>query len=122
WGGGNAIAPGCKAKDLIGIPWLVAFALRSAGWWLRSDIVWAKANCMPESVTDRPTRSHEFIFLLSKACRYYYDAEAIKEPAIYEVDGTGTAARRARANGNKLLPTDKVNGIRPAGFKDAESF
>jgi DNA modification methylase len=72
----------CKPKDLIGIPWMVAFALRSDGWWLRSDIIWSKPNPMPESVTDRPTRAHEYIFLLSKSARYYYDAEAIKEPAL----------------------------------------
>lgn len=77
---GRAPTPsGCKPKDLIGIPWMVAFALRSAGWWLRSDIIWAKPNCMPESVTDRPTRSHEYIFLLTKSARYHYDADAIKE-------------------------------------------
>lgn len=70
----------CKPKDLIGVPWRVAFALQADGWWLRSDIVWAKLNPMPESVTDRPTRSHEFVFLLAKSQRYYYDAEAIKEP------------------------------------------
>ena len=72
--------PGLKPKDLVGIPWRVAFALQAAGWWLRSDIVWAKPNPMPESVTDRPTRSHEYLFLLAKSERYYYDAEAIKEP------------------------------------------
>jgi DNA modification methylase len=71
---------GCKPKDLIGIPWRVAFALQSDGWWLRSDIVWAKPNPMPESVTDRPTRSHEYIFLLTKSARYWYDAAAIAEP------------------------------------------
>lgn len=71
---------GVKPKDLIGIPWMVAFALRTDGWYLRSDIIWAKKNCMPESVRDRPTRSHEYIFLLSKSARYYYDSEAIKEP------------------------------------------
>jgi len=69
-----------KPKDLIGIPWMVAFALRADGWYLRSDIIWAKNNPMPESVTDRPTRSHEYIFLLTKNKKYYYDAEAIKEP------------------------------------------
>jgi DNA modification methylase len=73
--------PGLKPKDLVGIPWRVAFALQAAGWWLRSDIVWAKPNPMPESVTDRPTRSHEYLFLLAKSERYYYDAEAIKELA-----------------------------------------
>jgi DNA modification methylase len=70
-----------KPKDLVGIPWRVAFALQADGWYLRSEIIWAKPNPMPESVTDRPTKSHEQIFLLSKSPRYYYDAEAIKEPA-----------------------------------------
>jgi DNA modification methylase len=69
-----------KPKDLIGIPWRVAFALQEDGWWLRSDIIWAKPNPMPESVTDRPTKAHEYVFLLTKAARYFYDAEAIKEP------------------------------------------
>ena len=68
-----------KHKDLIGIPWAVAFALRADGWYLRSDIIWHKPNCMPESCKDRPTKSHEYIFLLSKSQKYYYDAEAIKE-------------------------------------------
>jgi DNA modification methylase len=72
-----------KPKDLIGIPWRVAFALQEDGWWLRSDIIWAKPNPMPESVTDRPTRAHEYIFLMSKSERYYYDAEAIKEPSAH---------------------------------------
>ena len=71
-----------KPKDLIGIPWMVAFALRADGWWLRSDIIWHKPNCMPESVTDRPTRCHEYLFLLSKSQTYYYDNEAIKEDTV----------------------------------------
>lgn len=71
---------GLPDKNLIGIPWRVAFALQEAGWYLRSDIIWAKPNGMPESVTDRPTRNHEYIFLLTKSPRYYYDHEAIKEP------------------------------------------
>lgn len=75
--------PGLKAKDLIGIPWKVAFALQADGWYLRSDIVWHKPNPMPESVTDRPTKAHEYLFLLTKSERYYYDAAAIKEPGIY---------------------------------------
>jgi DNA modification methylase len=70
---------GFKPKDLVGIPWRVAFALQAAGWYLRSDIIWHKPNPMPESVTDRPTKAHEYLFLLSKSKRYYYDAEAIKE-------------------------------------------
>ena len=71
---------GYKPKDLIGIPWLVAFALRADGWYLRQDIIWAKPNPMPESVTDRCTKAHEYIFLLTKSAKYYYDAEAVKEP------------------------------------------
>jgi DNA modification methylase len=73
---------GLKPKDLCGIPWMLAFALRADGWWLRQDIIWAKPNPMPESVTDRCTKSHEYIFLLSKGERYYYDAEAIKEESV----------------------------------------
>ena len=72
--------PSLKPKDLIGIPWRVALALQADGWYLRSDIIWAKPNPMPESVTDRPTRSHEYLFLLTKAERYWYDAKAIAEP------------------------------------------
>lgn len=71
---------GMKPKDLVGIPWMVAFALRAAGWYLRSDIIWHKPNPMPESVRDRPTRAHEYIFLLTKSGRYYYDHAAIKDP------------------------------------------
>lgn len=71
-----------KKKDLIGIPWMLAFALRADGWYLRQDIIWEKPNCMPESVRDRCTKSHEYIFLLSKSEKYYFDAEAIKEPAV----------------------------------------
>lgn len=79
--GSYAARPGAKPKDLIGIPWMVAFALRSDGWFLRSHIIWAKPNPMPESVVDRPTSSHESIFLLAKSSRYFYDAAAIREPA-----------------------------------------
>jgi len=71
---------GLKEKDLMGMPWMVAFALRSDGWYLRSEIIWHKLNPMPESVTDRPTKSHEQIFLLSKSQKYFYDADAIREP------------------------------------------
>jgi DNA modification methylase len=71
---------GLKQKDLVGIPWRVAFALQADGWYLRQDIIWHKPNCMPESVKDRCTKAHEYIFLLSKSPKYYYDAEAIAEP------------------------------------------
>lgn len=79
----NKVA-GLKPKDLIGLPWRVAFALQEDGWYLRKDIVWNKPNAMPESVRDRPTSSHEYIFLLSKSQKYYYDHEAIKEEAAYK--------------------------------------
>jgi site-specific DNA-methyltransferase (cytosine-N4-specific) len=72
---GNAMKP----KDLVGIPWRVAFALQADGWWLRSDIIWSKPNPMPESVTDRPTKAHEYLFLLTKSARYYFDQEAVRE-------------------------------------------
>jgi len=75
-----SVPPGLKAKDLLGIPWRVAFALQADGWYLRQDIIWHKPNPMPESVTDRCTKAHEYVFLLSKSARYYYDAEAISEP------------------------------------------
>lgn len=74
--------PGYKKKDLIGVPWLLAFALRNDGWYLRQDIIWEKPNAMPESVKDRCTKSHEYIFLFSKQSKYYFDYEAIKEPAV----------------------------------------
>ena len=78
---GGIVPDGLKPKDLVGIPWMVAFALRADGWYLRQDIIWAKPNPMPESVTDRCTKSHEYVFLLTKSAKYYYDAEAIKENA-----------------------------------------
>jgi DNA modification methylase len=75
----NKMVDSLKPKDLVGIPWRVAFALQADGWYLRSDIIWAKPNPMPESVTDRPTKAHEYVFLLSKSQRYYYDADAVRE-------------------------------------------
>jgi DNA modification methylase len=90
-------AHGLKHKDLVGIPWRVAFALQADGWWLRSDIIWAKPNPMPESVTDRPTKSHEYLFLLTKSARYYYNAEAIAEPC--ETDAKENYPARAQVIG-----------------------
>ena len=78
----NSDYSNCKRKDLIGVPWLLAFALRNDGWYLRQDIIWEKPNAMPESVKDRCTKSHEYIFLFSKQSKYYFDYEAIKEPAV----------------------------------------
>jgi len=96
---------GLKPKDLVGIPWMVAFALRADGWYLRSDIIWHKPNPMPESVVDRPTKSHEYVFLLTKQPRYYYDAEAIKET------NTPDMIRRAEA-GHTRGPNGKIDTSR----------
>lgn len=96
----NLHSAGLKHKDLVGIPWRVAFALQSAGWYLRQDIIWHKPNPMPESVTDRCTKSHEYLFLLSKSARYYFDNEAIKEPSA----NLGTT--NIRFGGNKYGDSD----------------
>jgi DNA modification methylase len=87
-----------KPKDMVGIPWMVAFALRSCGWYLRQDIIWHKPNPMPESVTDRCTKSHEYIFLLSKSQRYYFDHNAIIEPYESELDRWGGEMKRNPQN------------------------
>ena len=98
-----------KPKDLIGIPWRLAFALQADGWWLRQDIIWAKPNPMPESITDRCTKSHEYLFLLTKRARYYYDHDAVKEPAVATNfhDYTGTsyqAPGQSSQTGNRKSP------------------
>ena len=87
-----------KAKDLIGIPWRVAFALQQDGWYLRSDIIWSKPNPMPESVTDRPTKAHEYVFLMSKSARYYYDHEAVKEELLSSESVYLRAGKSVREN------------------------
>jgi DNA modification methylase len=90
----SAIVPdGLKPKDLVGIPWRVAFALQADGWYLRQDIIWHKPNPMPESVTDRCTKSHEYLFLLTKSAKYYFDNEAIKEDAKWSSDKRAGAGR-----------------------------
>jgi DNA modification methylase len=114
----SAAAIGLKDKDLIGIPWMVAFALRADGWYLRSDIIWSKPNPMPESVTDRPTKAHEYLFLLTKNAKYYYDAEAIKEPCKWSsIERLGQDIDNQkgsdRANGGA-----KTNGTMKAVVKD----
>jgi DNA modification methylase len=101
----NLKKAGLKHKDLAGIPWMVAFALRADGWYLRQDIIWAKPNPMPESVTDRCTKSHEHIFLLTKSPKYYFDNEAIREPQTQ-----GTIDDLA---GRKVLDNKGEGGIRP---------
>lgn len=101
---------GIKPKDLVGIPWRVAFALQADGWYLRSDIIWAKPNPMPESVTDRPTKAHEYMFLLSKSARYYYDADEIREPDA-GTDHPRTVLHRPEPSGGIASPN---MGIRRA--------
>lgn len=96
----NLHRAGLKHKDLVGIPWRVAFALQSAGWYLRQDIIWHKPNPMPESVTDRCTKAHEYLFLLTKSARYYFDNEAIKEPSA------NLGATNIRFGGNKYGDSD----------------
>ena len=107
----DGVTDGLKPKDLVGIPWRVAFALQADGWYLRSDIIWSKPNPMPESVQDRPTKAHEYVFLLTKSPRYYYDADAIRGPAQdwgirdrtngkYHNEGTGLQPHSGLANSN----------------------
>lgn len=107
---------GLKPKDLCMIPARVALALQADGWWLRSDIVWSKPNPMPESVTDRPTRSHEYLFLLTKSARYYYDADAIREPHTeISIARADYENRRQSNNGHKsqaLRPTKPMNEVK----------
>jgi len=95
----RAVAPsGVRPKDLLGIPWRVAFALQADGWRLRQDIIWAKSAPMPESVTDRCTKAHEYIFLLAKSSHYYFDAKAIEEPAAYAGQNRGGSTNRYEQN------------------------
>jgi len=103
---GGLVPDGLKPKDLVGIPWRVAFALQAEGWYLRQDIIWHKPNPMPESVTDRCTKSHEYIFLLSKSRQYYFDNEAIKEPAKYAGDDRGS-----RSDSRRGTIMNSVSGI-----------
>lgn len=100
---------GLKPKDLVGIPWMVAFALRADGWYLRQDIIWHKPNPMPESVTDRCTKAHEYIFLLSKSQRYFYDAAAIQEKAA----GTKSGNIERKSALERGCPFDGVDGSIP---------
>ncbi len=114
--------PGLKPKDLIGIPWRVAFALQADGWYLRQDIIWAKPNPMPESVTDRCTKAHEYIFMLSKSERYYYDADAIKENSVKGAAGskfnTGKTGEHQLGRASSKPRKQDGHGRRHAGFNE----
>jgi DNA modification methylase len=134
----SRLGDGLKPKELVGVPWRFAFAMQDRGWYLRQDIIWAKPNPMPESVTDRCTKSHEYIFLLTKNPRYYFDSEAIREPLAesslgrlaQDVDSQTGSARAnggAKTNGNMKALGDPEAGrnkrsvwnVGVASFKDA---
>ena len=110
---------GLKRKDLVGIPWETALALRKDGWYLRSDIIWSKGTCMPEPVRDRPSKSHEYVFLLSKADHYYYDQEAVRAPSgrnlrtVWQVNPRGFAGAHFATWPKKLVETMVKAGSRP---------
>jgi DNA modification methylase len=109
--------PGFKPKDLVGMPWRMAFALQADGWYLRSDIIWAKPNPMPESVKDRPTKAHEYLFLLTKQERYFYDQEAIMEPGVarnhHDATGLGYCAPgQTPQRGNRMAKKEQCSGMR----------
>ena len=112
---GYAGGDGIKTKDLIGIPWLLAFALRADGWFLRQDIIWHKPNPMPESVRDRCTKAHEYVFLLSKSERYFFDSEAMKEPSAgWPVGGAKTRGKTGYASASgagKSPQRDSYGGL-----------
>ena len=118
----NRRVEGCKAKDMIGIPWMLAFALRDSGWYLRSDIIWMKANPMPESCKDRPSRCYEHVFLLTKSRSYYYDAAAIAEPVA-----ESTSMRMRRKFGKNKYSAgipgqahQHLNDYRPNGYAEED--
>jgi len=104
-----------KAKDLIGIPWMVAFALRADGWYLRQDIIWNKPNPMPESVKDRCTKAHEYIFLLSKSKKYYFDYEAIREPAAYDGRKDEQLKGSPKYANADIMPNGNPNSLAASG-------
>lgn len=109
------LGAGIKQKDLVGIPWMLAFALRADGWYLRQDIIWSKPNPMPESITDRCTKSHEYIFLLSKSSKYYYDAEAIKTEAKSTIVARPAGWATGRDHSAVGWATEKNQGRKAAG-------
>lgn len=108
--------PGYRSKDLIGIPWMVAFALRADGWYLRSEIIWAKPNPIPGPTKDRPTRAHEHIFLFAKSARYFYDADAIREPMVSDGRGGFWREKRGpRSTAGSFLPGARRGEVKWGG-------
>jgi DNA modification methylase len=113
--------PTLKAKDLVGIPWRVAFALQADGWWLRQDIIWHKPNPMPESVRDRCTKAHEYVFLLTKSERYHYDAEAVSEAATGHPCGNTKPTKAARSGDEMHRTTANLHKIEPKDTRNRRS-
>lgn len=109
----NRLVDGLKEKDLIGVPWRVAFALQEDGWYLRQDIIWHKPNPMPESVRDRCTKAHEYIFMLSKSPKYYFNAEAVKEPAVGGQTGKAASFKREGSKRAQTIPGQAYGTHRP---------
>lgn len=134
WSGKKKINTGLKQKDLCGIPWRLALALQDDGWYLRCDIIWSKPNPMPESVNDRPTKSHEYIFLLTKSSKYFYDADAISEEVspnthlrisqdLANQIGSSRANAGGKTNGNMKAVVRSPKALKAAGgVKNNESF
>lgn len=120
------IVSGLKPKDLVGIPWMLAFALRSAGWYLRQDIIWHKPNPMPESVTDRCTKAHEYIFMFSKSSRYYYDAYSIRTPYADKTFTTFGIESKGHGDGSGLIQSENwakdVNVRKPKVWKTPDGW
>jgi DNA modification methylase len=114
----KSIPDGLKPKDLVGIPWRTAFALQADGWWLRQDIIWHKPNPMPESVTDRCTKAHEYIFLLTKSAKYYYDNEAIKEDSVDPVKSKKRYEYNFSGRPGLIMPDGKLQQIAPEGKRE----
>lgn len=120
-GKGSRVPDGMKSKDLIGIPWMLAFALRKDGWYLRQDIIWHKPNVMPESVKDRCTKAHEYIFMLTKSEKYHFDSESIKEDAARYQNADGTAREGGKRNRRSVwtIPTKPFKEAHFAVFPPA---
>lgn len=117
----NAKAFGLKHKDLIGIPWRVAFALQADGWWLRQDIIWHKPNPMPESVRDRCTKSHEYIFLLSKSANYFYNYEAVMEPVVESTVERLSQHTLEKQAGSNRVPFKTNGAMKAVGSLDGRN-
>ncbi len=113
--------PGLKPKDLVGIPWMLAFALRADGWYLRSDIIWSKPNPMPESVTDRPTKAHEYLFLMSKSQKYFYDFESIKEPVSESTVARLSQPKLSEQTGSDRVPFKTNGNMKAVGDKESRN-